>query len=277
MTDTPDFKFTPAEAPRGSVLTINQIVSYNLMRARRSHIWTQHEVAQLLERYTGRTWSNASVSAAERAWQGGRPRKFDANELVAFSKIFDLPVTYFLLPPEEEENARDWVAMRQFDDGLIPTGTDDPNLLMGLLPTAQLVEALSAHDPSLPYLSRMISTVRRYLGLQWAPPATSFPLKEDEDVDWSEVVRFRDAQHQAVAARQGVRRRTRESAQREAEKLTPKEIPEDEREAFARKVVAEAAKAFEESSARIAYKVALRVLREHSDSENLEGGTGSKE
>lgn len=80
--------------------TVNEIVSFNLLRARRARGWTQQEFGDALGVYTGRAWSNASVSAAERAWQGGRPRKFDVDEIHAFCTIFDVPLAYFLLPPE---------------------------------------------------------------------------------------------------------------------------------------------------------------------------------
>jgi hypothetical protein len=39
------------------------------------------------------------MSSIERAWEGERPREFDAQELVVFAMVFDLPVVWFLLPP----------------------------------------------------------------------------------------------------------------------------------------------------------------------------------
>ncbi|MFF7949388.1 helix-turn-helix domain-containing protein [Streptomyces griseorubiginosus] len=171
-TEAGAFKFEPAVPPQGPLLSINEIVSYNLMRARRSNAWTQQDVADLLEKYTGRTWSNASVSAAERAWQGGRPRKFDANELVALSKIFDVPVGYFFLPPEDEM-ANKWVTMKKFEDGEPPQGPDalDRHDFMALMPTASLLEYVGAHVSDLDYIARMKRLVKRYLGLDWRPSA----------------------------------------------------------------------------------------------------------
>ena len=152
-------------------MSINEIVSYNLMRARRSQAWTQQDVADLLERYTGRNWSNASVSAAERAWQGGRPRKFDASELVALSRIFDVPVTYFFIPPDGEE-ANKWVSMKQFERGQPNTDPADRNHdLMALIPTADLIVSISDVDRDLDpdYRKRMQAAVRTYMGLYWRP------------------------------------------------------------------------------------------------------------
>ncbi|MEW2177177.1 helix-turn-helix transcriptional regulator [Streptomyces sp. NPDC005406] len=171
-TPTGRFEFQPAVPPQGPVLSINEIVSYNLMRARRMNVWTQQEVAELLQKYTGRPWSNASVSAAERAWQGGRPRKFDANELVALTKIFDVPLGYFFLPPEDEA-ANKFVSMKKFEGGEPPRGPEalDRHDFMALMPTASYLEAIGANTSDLDYIARMKRLVKRYLGLDWRPNA----------------------------------------------------------------------------------------------------------
>src|SRR5881409_601727 len=85
---------------RGHALTVNQVVSYNLGRARRSRGWTQEETAERLERASGKKWTAATLSASERAIKTGRPRVFDANELVTFARVFEYPVVYFFLPIE---------------------------------------------------------------------------------------------------------------------------------------------------------------------------------
>lgn len=168
--ETPATEFKPAVPPQGRILSINEIVSYNLMRARRSNAWTQQDVADLLQRYTGRSWSNASVSAAERAWQGGRPRRFDVSEIVAMSKIFDVPIMYFFLPPEDDA-ANKWVSMKQLEDGQPNRDVSDPeNDLMSLLPTADLLDMMREHwDESPEFYKRMRTLVRRYMGLHYRP------------------------------------------------------------------------------------------------------------
>ncbi|WP_125490195.1 helix-turn-helix domain-containing protein [Streptomyces sp. WAC 04229] len=177
------FTFKPAVPPHGPILSINEIVSYNLMRARRSNAWTQQEVADLLEKYTGRTWSNASVSAAERAWQGGRPRKFDASELVALTKIFDVPLGYFFLPPEDQEYANKWVSMKKFEGQEPPRGPEalDRHDFMALLPTADLLESVGAHKADLDYAARMKRLVKRYLGLDWRPDSWTIFIGTNPD------------------------------------------------------------------------------------------------
>lgn len=87
------------EAP----VTINRLVSYNVRRARLRSGWKQDQLATELNRVTRGRWSATTVSAAERSMVGGRVKVWSANELVALSQIFGLPVAYFLLPPDDHE------------------------------------------------------------------------------------------------------------------------------------------------------------------------------
>jgi transcriptional regulator with XRE-family HTH domain len=80
-------------------LSANQVVAYNLARARELRGLTQDEAAELLAPFLGVRWSKASFSQAERSFGGKVVRKFDADEIVAFARAFDLPVTWFYLPP----------------------------------------------------------------------------------------------------------------------------------------------------------------------------------
>ncbi|HEX2699216.1 MAG TPA: helix-turn-helix transcriptional regulator [Acidimicrobiales bacterium] len=80
-------------------LTPNQVVGYNLARARQLKGWTQDQAAEALEPYLGVRWSKASFSQAERSVAGGFVRNFTADEIVAFARAFELPVTWFFMPP----------------------------------------------------------------------------------------------------------------------------------------------------------------------------------
>ncbi|MDP9070501.1 MAG: hypothetical protein M3N68_04315 [Actinomycetota bacterium] len=80
-------------------LTPNQVVAYNLPRARRVRGWTQEQAAEALAPYLGTRWSVANFSAIERSVDGGRIRQFNADDLVALSRGFDLPIGFFLTPP----------------------------------------------------------------------------------------------------------------------------------------------------------------------------------
>jgi hypothetical protein len=80
-------------------LTPNQVVAFNLARAREWKGWTQDEAAAALEPYLGKRWSKASVSQAERSVAGKFVRNFDADEIVAFARAFQLPIGWFFMPP----------------------------------------------------------------------------------------------------------------------------------------------------------------------------------
>ena len=81
-------------------MTPNQIVAYNVAKARALRGWTQEQAADALAPYLGAKLSSASFSALERsAWTVNRVKQFNADELLALSRGFDLPVGFFLTPP----------------------------------------------------------------------------------------------------------------------------------------------------------------------------------
>jgi hypothetical protein len=88
----------PRDEPADEV-DLNQVVAYNVRAARELRGWTQEDVAQRLAPYMGQRPTQAAVSAIERAWDSERRREFDAQELLVFSLVFDLPLVWFLLPP----------------------------------------------------------------------------------------------------------------------------------------------------------------------------------
>ncbi len=87
------------QAPLFWGLTPNQLVGYNLWCARQERGWTQAQAAEALEPHLGVRWTVAQVSAAERSVDGTRVRQFTADDLVAFAQAFDVPITYFFIPP----------------------------------------------------------------------------------------------------------------------------------------------------------------------------------
>ena len=78
------------------------MVALNLARARKLKGWTQEQAAAELEPYLGTRWSAATMSQVERSVAGGRIKQFSVDELVALARGFDLPMTWFLVPPREE-------------------------------------------------------------------------------------------------------------------------------------------------------------------------------
>jgi transcriptional regulator with XRE-family HTH domain len=112
-------------------MTANQLVAYNLRRARLLRGWTQEEAARELEPYVGKRWSKAVWSAAETSISGSRTREFTADELLAVAATFDVPVGWFFLPPVEEElrsvvdtGGKSTISTGELMDVLAPQGTD---------------------------------------------------------------------------------------------------------------------------------------------------------
>lgn len=78
----------------------SQIVAHNMTKARELRGMTQTDVADRLSRFTDTKWTKTSVAQAEGSVTGSRVRVFTAVELVALARVFDLPVPYFLAPPD---------------------------------------------------------------------------------------------------------------------------------------------------------------------------------
>jgi len=168
-TETSDlWKQAAEESP-----TVNQLVAYNMTRARRLRDWTQQEVAERLAKYTGRPWSKASISAAERSWQGGRPRKFDANELVALAVIFEMPVSYFLLPPDDGSAPAVYMAQPEDRDPKQAQLLGIPGLLKRVL----IDHGKTRQDGD--FFHRAPMAVRHYMHDEWHPPVFLSPEMVD--------------------------------------------------------------------------------------------------
>lgn len=89
-----------------SLYTPNQLVAYNLARIRKQRGLTQEQTVELLAPFLGLRWSVASLSAAERSVDGKRIKEFNADELIALSRAFDVPLALWLTPPPADEHPR---------------------------------------------------------------------------------------------------------------------------------------------------------------------------
>ncbi|HUP14554.1 MAG TPA: helix-turn-helix transcriptional regulator [Acidimicrobiia bacterium] len=95
------------ENPHMSALfTPNQLVAYHLARIRKQQGLTQEQTVELLTPFLGVRWSVASLSAAERSIDGKRVKEFNADELVALSRAFDVPLAFWFTPPPPNEQPR---------------------------------------------------------------------------------------------------------------------------------------------------------------------------
>ncbi|MCZ4099875.1 hypothetical protein [Streptomyces sp. H39-C1] len=171
--------------------TINQLVAYNFMRARRSSGWTQEECAAQLTLVTGKQWTNATVSAAERSWQTGRIKEFNANEIMAFCFIFQKPVASFLLPITTGAAPRHKYVMRKITEG-DPVLQDDLKD-MPQDPGKSWMMDLSVLDYVLPKerfvqgLSDEVNRLLRVHGLVWTPGSQAFNWRDESDDYWDSV------------------------------------------------------------------------------------------
>jgi len=80
------------------------LVSYNLAEFRNAVGMTQKQLGEQLG-----GWSEASVSAAERGWDGRRVREFDADEIVGIARALGVPAIAMLLPPPDSGTGIDYV------------------------------------------------------------------------------------------------------------------------------------------------------------------------
>lgn len=85
------------------VVTLNQLVGYNMRWFRQAAGITQEELGRRLG-----GWSKVVVSAAERSWDGQRVRKFDADEMTRIASALGIPVIALLLPPVDADTAVDY-------------------------------------------------------------------------------------------------------------------------------------------------------------------------
>jgi transcriptional regulator with XRE-family HTH domain len=152
-------------------VTANQLIAYNLRRARRERDLTQEQAAERLEPFLGRRWSGAVFSAAETSVHAKRIKVFSADEILAFSRAFDFPVAWFFLPPHENELGEE-----------VSTGgpetTDTATLIEAAVPALdesiptrlrELAQALPGRD--LPLLEeRMLRSIRA----RWASAVDAF-------------------------------------------------------------------------------------------------------
>lgn len=84
--------------PGTHTLSPCQIVAWKLEKIRSLRGLSQDKAAAKLEPYLGRRMSRAAFSQAERCLDKGRIRRFDADEIVAFARAFQVRIPYFFCP-----------------------------------------------------------------------------------------------------------------------------------------------------------------------------------
>lgn len=194
----------PKAATPPEFRTVNEVVAYNLTRARRSKGWTQAEAAERLQRQSGKTWTSATLGAAERTASGSsssRTRQFDANELLAFSLVFNQPVAYFFIPPDIDDKDLVVFMNNQVDDpAILSFGVSEFDLLESAIPLRFSAEVVDG-----------VNRVMRKRNQTWSPGTP--------DIDW-----YRAEEWEEVPASPG------EHEQEEREEAREKQIFEYQKE-----------------------------------------------
>lgn len=90
----------------------------------------------------------ATVSAAERSFEGGRARRFDASEIVAFSLVFGFPISYFFLPPDLDDGYDRFITSDH-------EAGDSPPPTAAVLHRDTLAEAIDPFYPPEEHLGRL--------------------------------------------------------------------------------------------------------------------------
>ena len=141
--DVPKKPKPEEQPPSPETLDLNQVVAYNIREARLLRGWTQEDLADRLEPYTGTRLTQAGVSSIERGWDSDRRRAFDAQELLTYSLVFDLPMIWFLLPPPDDDRFLEGVPARASHLYQLMLGTPDQ-----LEPVYERLRELGIREPT---------------------------------------------------------------------------------------------------------------------------------
>lgn len=181
-----------AGPPPERLITVNQVVAWNLARYRHAAGLKQEELAELAG------WKKSAISDAERSVAGKFTREFNAQELAELSLALGVPLAAFFLPPEDDgEPARYLFPARKADGG-----TADMNVLMERVVIPENEDDTPAMDV---YRARLRAAARRYLNPDWAAGVIGLILgtasSEEEVAAWLSA--FRESA--AILARESAR------------------------------------------------------------------------
>lgn len=76
-------------------VTLDQVAAWNMAYWRKKAGLTQRELGERIG------WTHAAVSEAEKTWDSGDTRKFNAPLLLRLAAALGVPLTALLLPPED--------------------------------------------------------------------------------------------------------------------------------------------------------------------------------
>jgi transcriptional regulator with XRE-family HTH domain len=193
-------------------VSINQLVAYNMNYFRKVADLTQE---QLGERLGG--WSGASVSAAERSWDGKRVRKFDADEVVNIALALGVPVIALLLPPADADTAVRYLLATEAAQPVLtsllphiaPTYEDDTAQLSAFWQRLMALGASRYIDPADLLLGRARTEAKGFLtkALRQSEQITGEARARAESLERDAQERHRQAMGSLVQSREALERR----------------------------------------------------------------------
>ncbi len=144
---------TEASAPPPRLVTVNQVVAWNIAWLRREAGMTQQELADLLG------WPQNKVSEAERSVSGKRTREFDAQDLIGLSLAFNVPLNALFLPPLDDRISTTYL--------IRPPGQDEGLGMADLLASVLYGDPEDNSDAVTAYRRRLLTAVGDYHGGDW--------------------------------------------------------------------------------------------------------------
>lgn len=151
---------TGTDAP-ARLVTVNQVVAWNIAWYRHEEGLTQQELASRLG------WPQNKVSEAERSWNGKRTREFDAETLAGLSVALGVPVGAFFLPPTDDGKPVRYVIRPPGQAEDLPAGE-----LMAILVSYSDNDSNAAAG----YRRRLLSATGRYLDPDWMAEVAAWLL-----------------------------------------------------------------------------------------------------
>jgi transcriptional regulator with XRE-family HTH domain len=134
-------------------ITVNQIAAWWLAHYRKTAGLKQDELGERLG------WSRNKVSEAERSWDSGRTREFNAHELAGIALALGVPVAALLLPPPDDRRGIEYITR--------PPGREKPVPMAELLEYAVMPDSDLENDSITDYRQRLRSATARYLDASW--------------------------------------------------------------------------------------------------------------
>lgn len=177
---------TTGEAPElpYRLLSVNQVVAWNVARYRKRAALTQELLGELLG------WTASAVSDAERSWDSGRTREFDAQLLTDIALALGVPVLALLLPPEGDGTEAHFEVRHR--DGAIPVADYVEHAL---------VPDPGDGEPADDYRDRYTAAVHRYLQPEAAAYAARWMGASRSGDELSVIAaRMRERQREALEA-----------------------------------------------------------------------------